>query len=68
MFNLGIGGNIGGGKQAFPFVHEVDVVQSIIWAIEEYKKNGTFNLVAPEKITNADFTKILARKLRRGFC
>jgi len=64
FFKLHLGGPIGSGKQAFPFIHEKDLSQAFIWAIEEFNKHGTFNLVAPEQISNAEFTKILAKKLR----
>ena len=64
-FKLGLGGKIGSGKQAFPFIHEKDVVQAFISAVEDYEENGTFNLVAPEKISNSQFTKVFAQKLKR---
>jgi uncharacterized protein (TIGR01777 family) len=64
-FKLGLGGNIGNGKQAFPFVHEKDVVNAFVWAVEDLGISGTYNLVAPEKITNKDFTKTFAKKVNR---
>jgi hypothetical protein len=64
-FKLGLGATIGNGKQYFPFVHEKDVTLAFVWAVEDFDKNGTFNLVAPEKITNKDFTKALANALNR---
>lgn len=64
-FKLGLGGTIGNGKQAFPFIHEKDLVRAFIWAIEDFAEDGTFNLVVPQKITNKDFTKTLAKVLKR---
>jgi hypothetical protein len=64
-FKLGLGATLGTGKQPFPFVHEKDVIYAFIWAVEELDKNGTYNLVAPESITNKDFTKALAKALNR---
>lgn len=64
-FKIGLGATVGNGKQAFPFVHETDVVRAFIWAAEYRKESGTFNVVAPEKITNKHFTKALAKKLNR---
>jgi uncharacterized protein (TIGR01777 family) len=64
-FKLGIGGKIGSGKQPFPFVHETDVARAFLWATENKKTQGVFNLAAPEQITNAGFTKALAKKLNR---
>lgn len=64
-FKLGLGATIGNGKQPFPFIHEKDVSHAFIWAVEDLNKSGTFNLVAPESITNKDFTKVLANALNR---
>jgi uncharacterized protein (TIGR01777 family) len=64
-FKLGLGATLGNGKQAFPFVHVNDVARAFVWAVEELSNNGTFNLVAPENITNSDFTKALAKVLHR---
>jgi len=65
-FKLGLGANIGNGKQSFPFVHEKDVTRAFVWAVEDFDKNGTFNLVAPESITNKEFTKAFAKALNRN--
>ncbi|MFV0591629.1 MAG: TIGR01777 family oxidoreductase [Draconibacterium sp.] len=64
-FKLGLGATIGPGKQAFPFVHANDLVSAFAWAIENNPGNETFNLVAPEKISNKTFTQKLAKKLHR---
>lgn len=64
-FKLGLGATLGKGKQAFPFVHVSDVARAFVWAVEDLKSGGTFNLVAPENITNKDFTKSLAKALHR---
>lgn len=64
-FKLGLGATLGNGKQPFPFIHEKDVVRAFIWATEDLNKNGTFNLVAPENISNKEFTKALAKALNR---
>ncbi len=64
-FKLGLGATLGNGKQSFPFVHEKDVIRAFVWAVEDLNKNGIFNLVAPETISNKDFTKALAKALNR---
>src|SRR5690606_13730775 len=64
-FKLGFGATISSGKQPFPFVHETDVIRAFIWAVENLDKNGTFNLVAPQNISNKDFTKALAMAVNR---
>jgi len=64
-FKLGIGGTIGNGKQAFPYIHELDLVNAFVWVIEKFEKSDTFNLVAPECISNKVFTKSLSKNLNR---
>lgn len=64
-FKLCFGSKIGTGKQAFPFIHEQDLLTAFVWGVETNTTNGVFNLVAPEAITNADFTYALAKQLRR---
>jgi len=64
-FKLGVGGKIGSGKQPFPFVHIDDVVNAFIWAVEDYEKDGIFNLSAPDNISNKTFTKTFADKINR---
>lgn len=64
-FKLGIGGKIGNGKQPFPFVHETDVANAFLWATENNNISGIFNLAAPQQITNAGFTRALAKKINR---
>jgi len=64
-FRLGLGATIGNGQQPFPFIHEKDMVRVFLWTVEEYRSGGIFNLVAPQKITNKQFTKELAKQLHR---
>jgi uncharacterized protein (TIGR01777 family) len=64
-FKLGLGATVGSGKQSFPFVHEKDVIRAFVWAVEKMDKDGIFNIVAPQNISNKDFTKALAKALGR---
>lgn len=64
-FQLGLGAKIGNGKQPFPFIHDVDVAGAFLWVTENNSASGIFNLVAPQQISNNDFTKALAKTLNR---
>lgn len=64
-FQIGLGGKTGSGQQAFPFIHETDLVRAFVWAINNQQVSGVFNLVAPQKITNAEFTHEFARQINR---
>ena len=65
IFNLGLGGKMGDGKQAFPFIHIDDLIQVFSESLTDEKYNGAFNLVAPENVTNGEFTRIFASILNK---
>jgi len=64
-FKMGVGGRIGSGKQWMSWVALDDVVGAIRFAIEDASVRGPVNVVAPNPARNADFTRVLARVLRR---
>jgi uncharacterized protein (TIGR01777 family) len=63
-FRLGLGGNMGNGKQWWSWVSIDDLVGSIIQALN-HQQYGPINVVAPNPVTNAQFTRILANVLSR---
>ncbi len=64
-FKLGMGGPIGLGKQWTSWIHINDVVGIYIHAIENAQVRGPLNATAPEPLRNKDFTKALAKALKR---
>ena len=64
-FKMGAGGRIGSGKQWMSWVALDDVVGAIRSAIADASMHGPVNIVAPNPARNADFTRTLARVLRR---
>ncbi|XP_063892859.1 epimerase family protein SDR39U1-like [Helicoverpa armigera] len=64
-FYLGLGGRIGSGTQYLPWIHIDDLARLILFSIENENVKGVLNGVAPQVITNDDFTKSFARALRR---
>ena len=65
LFRLGLGGRLGSGKQWMPWVHLDDVCGLIIHLLGNDSLRGPFNAVAPHPVTNAEFTRTLARALHR---
>lgn len=57
-FWFGVGGQIGEGTQPLPWIHIDDLCHLIKYAIENKNVEGILNGVAPDIITNADFTKV----------
>lgn len=64
-FKLVLGGKIGNGQQYFSWVHIDDVVKCIKFLINKNTCDGIYNLTSPNAVTNAEFTKSLARALHR---
>lgn len=64
-FKLGLGGRLGNGRQWFPWVHLVDIVGLIEFALNNQTISGPVNGVAPGIVTNEAFTRILAATLHR---
>jgi uncharacterized protein (TIGR01777 family) len=62
-FKLFVGGKIGLGSQWFPFIHIDDVVAGVNYIIDQPKAYGVYNFVAPQLVTNAQFSKLLAKQL-----
>lgn len=64
-FRLGIGARIGSGRQWFSWIHIDDLVAAVVHMMEHADQSGPVNIVSPAPVTNAEFTKTLARTLRR---
>lgn len=62
---MGVGAALGSGKQILSWIHISDLCDAIIHLME-HKHSGTFNLVAPNPVTNEEITAVAAKKLRRG--
>lgn len=58
---LGFGFAFGDGKQFIPWIHIDDLCNIYLQALQNEKWSGAFNAVAPEPVTNREFTKVLAR-------
>jgi len=61
----GFGAVLGNGKQYMPWIHIDDLCEIYCKAIGDKSMSGAYNAVAPEHITNRDFTKILAQRLHK---
>jgi uncharacterized protein (TIGR01777 family) len=64
-YKAGLGAIFGSGKQYWSWVTIDDVVRAIIHAINNESVSGAVNVVSPKPVTNAEFTKTLARVLEK---
>lgn len=61
-WKLGLGGPLGNGKQWMPWVHIADLARLFLWCAT---RSGAYNGVAPNPVTNADFSHAIGRALHR---
>lgn len=66
VFSTGLGGVLGNGKQWMSWIHQDDLTNLFIYFIHHPELKGAFNAVAPEPVTNKDFSRSLAKSLGRG--
>lgn len=67
LFRLGLGAKISNGNQPFPFIHEYDLKKAFLLACEGTIPSSVYNLVAPESISNKEFTQALAAQVKRRY-
>lgn len=59
-FKLGLGGPIGKGEQYMSWIHITDMVAAINYLLTNDDLHGSFNLTAPNPVTNREFSNQLA--------
>jgi uncharacterized protein len=64
-FKFGLGGRIGSGRQYMSWIHIDDLISILLFAARNSSVRGPVNGVAPQTVTNRDFTATLASILRR---
>ena len=64
-FRLGAGGRIGSGDQYMSWLSIGDAAGIILYALKTNELSGSVNAVAPEPVTNSEFTKALGRAVHR---
>jgi len=67
-FRLGLGGRIGGGRQYMSWIAMDDLLEAILFSISTPALHGALNAVAPGSVTNLEFTRVLAKVLRKPAC
>jgi uncharacterized protein (TIGR01777 family) len=65
IFSLGLGGRLASGKQWMSWIHIADLVEGMIYCLENERVSGVVNGVSPEPLRNEEFTKQLAAALKR---
>ena len=63
-FRWGVGGRFGSGKQWMSWIHVDDLVHLLLFAADT-NVSGPLNAASPQSLTNAQFTRALARAVHR---
>jgi uncharacterized protein len=64
-FTFFVGGKMGSGRQWMSWVTLDDVIGVIRYALDNPSVSGVLNVVAPQPVCNAEFTRALARAMHR---
>lgn len=64
-FKFFVGGPLGSGKQWLSWIHIADEVRAIRFLMDTLNASGAFNVCAPHPLTNAEFSHVLGKVMRR---
>jgi hypothetical protein len=64
-FKLLVGGPLGSGQQWVPWIHLTDLVQAILFLMDDESARGPYNLTAPQFLRNAEFERTLGNVMHR---
>jgi len=64
-FKVGLGGTVGNGDQYMSWIGLDDLLGLILYTIADESVSGPINAMAPNPVTNADFTTTLGKVLSR---
>src|SRR5438270_7780970 len=64
-FRLGLGASLGNGKQWIPWVSLADLVNAVVWLLNNAEAEGVYNVVSPNPATQKQFANALAAAVHR---
>jgi uncharacterized protein (TIGR01777 family) len=64
-FFFGAGGPLGDGKAWWSWISLHDLLDSLLWAVEDGRADGAFNAVSPRPVRQRDLARALGRVLSR---
>jgi uncharacterized protein (TIGR01777 family) len=59
LVRYGLGGTSGNGRQFVSWIHDTDLIRSVLWLIQKDELSGAVNLAAPNPLPNAEFMRLL---------
>ena len=64
-FQFGAGGPLGDGKAWWSWISAHDLLDALLWAVEDGRATGAFNAVSPRPVRQRDLARTLGRVLSR---
>ena len=64
IFRAGLGGKLGDGRQIWAWISQRDLIRALRFLMDN-EISGAVNVDTPDPVTNAEFTRTLARVLKR---
>jgi hypothetical protein len=64
-FRYFAGGRLGSGRQYLSWIHRLDWIEMVRWAVESPTAVGPVNATAPHPVTNQEFARALGRAMHR---
>lgn len=64
-FSLGLGSQLGNGQQIMSWIHLDDYIEAVVFLLNCQNCQGAYNMTAPNPVTNQEFSRELARSLKR---
>jgi uncharacterized protein (TIGR01777 family) len=65
LFRMGLGARLGNGEQYMSWIAMPDVLAAMFFLLETPDASGAYNITAPNPVTNAQFTRMLAGQVHR---
>jgi uncharacterized protein len=65
VFQSGLGGKLGSGKQWMPWIHIADVAGLFLHSLETESVRGPVNGASPNPVRNEEFTRLMGELLKR---
>ena len=66
LFRWRLAGKLGSGTQMWSWIALQDCVRALTWMLNNDLAEGPYNVVSPQAVTNAQFTRHLAQTLHRS--
>ena len=64
LARLGLGGKMGSGKQMVSWISDLDFARAVEWLAENETATGTYNVSAPNPVTNASLMRCVRNSVR----